>query len=65
MGAVEEIHNRECELALRLARGIVEHLHEREGAMVIDSPAEREWGEVTFRVRVRHAPITVTLKIDP
>jgi len=64
MGAVEEIHERERELIKELAKGIIRYLHDHDGGMVLENPAEREWGEIRFRVRVRHAPIHVTLKID-
>lgn len=65
MGAVEEIHNRERELALRLARHIVERLRTDEGAMETDPPHEIEWGLVRFQLKVQRAPIEVTLKISP
>ena len=64
MGAVEEIHERERELIKELAKRIIRYLHDQEGGMTLENPAEREWGEIRFRVRVRHAPIHVTLKID-
>lgn len=65
MGAVEEIHDRERELILRLAKVIVTHLRNKEGAMEVEVPHEVDWGLVRFRIKARNAPITLTLQIEP
>ena len=65
MGSTEEIHDRERALALRLAKLIVTHLRNKEGGMEVEHPAEVDWGLVRFRMKIHHAPITVTLQIDP
>jgi len=65
VGATEEIHNRERELDLRLARLIVTHLRNKEGGMEVEPPTEVDWGVVRLRMKVRSAPITVTLQIEP
>jgi hypothetical protein len=65
MGAVEEIHERERMLIIRLAPLILRYLRDKEGGAETEPPAEREWGQVSFKVMIRSAPVTVTLKIDP
>jgi hypothetical protein len=67
MGAVEEIHDRERTLIWRLAPLVLARLREddRQGAVTIEDPDERRWGEVSFRVQVHDTPVLVTLHIDP
>lgn len=64
MGASQEIHDRERELILRLAREWIQRLR-NEGGLEEVSPAEVEWGKVEFRVKFKRAPIEVTLQISP
>lgn len=65
MGAVEEIHERERALIKRLAGRILNHLHDREGAVEIDPPDEIEWGLVLFHVQAHNANIAISLQVEP
>jgi|1186.fasta_scaffold32546_2 hypothetical protein len=66
MGVVEEIHERERALIRRLAPLLVERLRrEDHQSVLLEEPAERDWGQVVFRIKVLNTPIMVTLHIDP
>jgi hypothetical protein len=65
VGAVQEIHDRERALILRLAKEIIVRWHDREEGEEVDPPVEVEWGKVTFRAKARRATIVVSLSIEP
>lgn len=66
MGAVQEIHDRERDRALKLIRRLAEHLREREGAATIGDVEVRDNGFVlAIRFQVETQPLELEIHVSP
>ena len=65
MGGTQEVHDRERALIRRLAFELLSRIHDDDGGLIIEDPAEVEWGAMEFHTQVEHATVLVRLSVQP
>jgi len=66
MGAVEEIHDRERDRAIKLIRRLAEHLRERENAATFGDVEVRDNGFVlAISFQVETTPLVLEIHVQP